>query len=73
VPVIIVLKGMTLRQRRRRSRWHSEVRAQRWGQQLLSASVVHALWLMNASAGFSFIVPLRPWDGLSLQCNQQVM
>lgn len=71
MPVITVLKGMTLRQRRR-SRWHSEVRAQPWGQQLLSASVVHALRLMNASARSSFIIPLRPWDGLSLLWNQQV-
>lgn len=71
MPVGTVLKGMTLRQRQR-SRWHSDVRAQPWGQQLLLAPVVHALGLTNASAGSSFIIPLRPWDGQSLLWNQQV-
>lgn len=66
--VVTVLKGLTLR-RRQRSRWQSEAGAQAGGQPLLSASVV--LQLRDVST-VSFVIPLRPLNGLSLLCDQRV-
>lgn len=56
--MITVLEGMTLRWRRR-GRWHSEVRHGQWGQQLLSASVLHALQLTGCFCHIVFRDPFK--------------